>query len=66
MEDIPEQITIQCSNCQQMVKVEIKQLKEDKFYACNHCFSTIPVDTGKLLEGLNALMKNAEVFRNAG
>jgi len=64
MENIPEQITIQCSHCQEMVTTDVDQLREDNFYVCNKCCSTIPINFDKLLEGLKALMKKAEELRD--
>ena len=64
MENLPTQITIQCSNCQKMVEIDTDQLKEDNFYVCHHCLSTIPISTDKLLEALKALMKKAEEHRH--
>jgi uncharacterized paraquat-inducible protein A len=64
MENIPEKITIQCSNCQAMVIVDVGRLKENDSYVCSNCFSSIPVDASKLLDGLIALMKKAEEFKD--
>lgn len=64
MENLPEEITINCLHCLRLVAVPIDELKEENSFCCPHCFSRTPVDVDKLLKRLEELIKEVRELRD--
>lgn len=65
MENLPEEIKIQCSHCHFFVEESVGILQEDNSFSCPHCLSTTVVDVNRFLEGLESLMSKVKEAKGA-
>jgi transcription elongation factor Elf1 len=63
MKNIPEEITIQCPNCYELVYTLVSQIEEDRCLLCPFCFTSNQIDVDKLLENLEKLMEKVEEYK---
>lgn len=63
MENIPNEVTIQCPNCHELIYTFVSRIKEDECLFCPYCFTENEYDVDRLIENLEKLMKKVEEYR---